>query len=519
MPLRTIGSLWVGEELSWLEQLCLKSFLDHGHNVVLFTYGDVKGIPDGVCQEGANTILPADNIIRHAKTGSPAYHADIFRLHMLKKTDYIWADTDAFCCQPWKPKTKHFHGWISAEKPLVNNGVLGLPKNSKTLAAMLKFTSDEYPIPPWYSPEKQARLQRAKDDGEGVHVSLLPWGVWGPDALTWFLKATGEIKWSQPGHVIYPIPFKKTGMALNARRVEEAHALVREDTLSIHFWGRRFRSIAAKFNGLPPAGCYVEKLLQQHDIDPMQTSHLLTQGSEGSAEDHEELDFTMFSDADVVNIILQRAEIASDASQGIRDWISGNDAPLLKYAQVNRERLLQEGVDVALRECRFFFAATDQIAPKRIADIGCGYAFAGLHLHRRYGSHIVLIDIEAGNDRHFGFEKKHPGYTSLTKAREFLEKNGVPSDQITTINPNQNKVDELGVFDLIISLASCGFHYPVETYETMFSQQINDGGGIVLDIRKGSGGIGKMKQFGTVDVLAKHPKYSTVISQKRRGND
>lgn len=176
MPHPTIGSLWVGAELSWLEQLCLQSFLDHGHPVVLFTYDKVGGVPDGVQIANANDILPADRIISHAKTGSPAYHADVFRLHMLQQTDYIWADTDAFCCQPWRFTGKHFHGWISDDKPLVNNGVLQLPKRSKTLARMLKFTADEYPIPPWYSTEKRADLKARKDAGQGVHVSLLPWG-------------------------------------------------------------------------------------------------------------------------------------------------------------------------------------------------------------------------------------------------------------------------------------------------------------------------------------------------------
>ena len=47
----------------------------------------------------------------------------------------------------------------------------------------------------------------------------------------------------------------------------------------------------------------------------------------------------------------------------------------------------------------------------------------------------------------------------------------------------------------------------------MFRSQVSDGGGIVLDIRKGSGGIGAMKSFGTVEVLAKHGKYSTVLTR------
>ncbi|MCB4456396.1 class I SAM-dependent methyltransferase [Leisingera sp. McT4-56] len=518
MALPAIASLWVGAELSWLEQLCLQSFLDNGHEVVLFTYGEVKGVPDGVQVADANEILPADNIIRHAKTGSPAYHADVFRLHMLRQTDYVWADTDAYCCQPWGIRGKHFHGWISDDKPMVNNGVLRLPKTSRTLKAMLRFTSDEYPIPPWYSAEKQAELQALKDRGEGVHVSLLPWGVWGPDALTWFLQETGEISRSQPGHVIYPVPFKNAGVVLNPNRPVQAARLIRDDTLSIHFWGRRFRNIAAKYGGVPAEGCYVHGLLAKHGIDAEKTRHLLApppQAEPATADpvDPATLDFSVFTDRDVANILLQRSELAS-SGQTIRDWLAGDEQLLLDEARGQREHILHGAVGIAGRECGFFLNSTDSIAPERAADIGCGYAFASLLLHRRYGCSIVLIDIEEGNGRHFGFEGEGAGYSSLKTARAFLEQNGVPSEKITTVNPKTDDTAALGAFDLVISLASCGFHYPVSTYEDLFRSQISGGGGIVLDIRKGSGGIGAMKNFGTVEVLAKHGKYSTVLTRK-----
>lgn len=511
MALPTIGTLWIGPELSWLEQLCLQSFLDHGHEVVLYTYDTVGGVPKGVKIADANDVLPSEKIIRHARTGSPAYHADVFRLHMLKQTDYVWADTDAFCCQPWDiKKGKHFHGWISDKTPQVNNGVLRLPKSSKTLAAMIKFTSDEYPIPPWLSDAKKAELQALKDKGEGMHVSLMPWGVWGPDALTWFLKDTGEIKHSQDKHVIYPVPFAIAGVTLNPDRLNKARDLIKHDTLSIHFWGRRFRNIAAKYDGVPVEGCYVAELCKRHNIDPSKTAHMMQKPK--VVEPITDVDFSMFDDADVANLILQRSEVG-DANQEIRDWMDGDDAPLLQYAQQNRDSVLNEALEVARRECEFFVEATDDPKPKNIADIGCGYGFADLFLYRRYKSGITLIDIEESKDRHFGFSKSGSGYANLEKAQAFLTKNGVPKNKITLVNPNKKKVAGIGKVDLTISLASCGFHYPIATYDKFFSKQISKGGAIVLDIRKGSGGIADMKSFGTVEVLAKHPKYSTVMAR------
>lgn len=274
MGLAKIGTLWVGAEMSWLEQLCLQSFVDHGHEVTLFCYENVANVPKGVRQEPASGFLPGDDILLHTKTGSPAYHADKFRLRMLQGSDLIWVDTDAYCCQPWDlPEDSHFHGWISDDKPMVNNGVLGLPKDSETLRLMLEFTADPYPIPPWFSAKKQADLMALKQDGKGVHVSDLPWGVLGPNALTWFLKESGEIRHAQPGHVLYPVPFARAGIVFNAARRAKADGYIKPDTLSVHFWGRRFRNIAATYGGIPEAGTLVDDLLKQHRIDPAPTAH------------------------------------------------------------------------------------------------------------------------------------------------------------------------------------------------------------------------------------------------------
>ncbi len=224
------------------------------------------------------------------------------------------------------------------------------------------------------------------------------------------------------------------------------------------------------------------------------------------------IDYSMFDDAEVGNIILQRSEVGSVKTE-INNWIAGDDTGLLKYANKHKKHIMQEAMSVACRELGFFLKAADQVNPSRIADIGCGYALADLILYRRYKCDIILIDIEESSNRHFGFQSSGAGYASLAKAREFLMKNGVPKDKIHLVNPNKQDVAKIGKIDLAISLASCGFHYPVETYDTLFENQISSGGGVILDIRKGSGGIKTMKSFGDVTVLKKHPKYSTVYSK------
>lgn len=261
-----IGALWIGGALSFVEQLCLKSFLDAGQHVKLFTYGEVKNIPHGVEVADANEVLTMDSIIRHSRTGSPAPQADRFRYHMLAQNDdLIWADTDAYCVRAFGTDSGHFHGWESEHH--VNNGVLGLPRDSETLRELLEFTSDEYAIPDWLPEAEKDQLRAAREAGTPVSVGDQQWGAWGPRALTWFLHKTGEVRFSLPRAALYPIPFKERRVML--RPGTEAERFITPETLSIHLYGRRIRDrLANEEGGAPHPESLLGRLLTKHGIVP-----------------------------------------------------------------------------------------------------------------------------------------------------------------------------------------------------------------------------------------------------------
>ena len=56
--MEVIQSLWIGTKLSNLEKLSIKSFIDNGHTYHLYTYAEVKNIPEGVIVKDGNEILP-----------------------------------------------------------------------------------------------------------------------------------------------------------------------------------------------------------------------------------------------------------------------------------------------------------------------------------------------------------------------------------------------------------------------------------------------------------------------------
>ena len=98
--LAPIQSLWIGERVSKLEQLCMKSFMAHGHDFHLYAYNDIQSVPQGVIVKDANEIIPEDQI--HAYPAKElAARADWFRWELVAKKGGWWVDMDVVCLKPF----------------------------------------------------------------------------------------------------------------------------------------------------------------------------------------------------------------------------------------------------------------------------------------------------------------------------------------------------------------------------------------------------------------------------------
>jgi glycosyltransferase involved in cell wall biosynthesis len=106
----TIHGLWIGRELSKLEQLTIRSFLRQGHPFNLWVYDELdQELPDGVVLKDAATILPRDRIFLKeepdpgATVGKKSYgpFSDLFRYKLLHDHGGIWVDMDLTCLKPF----------------------------------------------------------------------------------------------------------------------------------------------------------------------------------------------------------------------------------------------------------------------------------------------------------------------------------------------------------------------------------------------------------------------------------
>lgn len=264
--MREVGTLWIGGALSWMEQLCLKSFVDEGQGITLFSYHDIPNVPAGVARRDGRAIIDTDQFLKYERKDSVALFADLFRLHMIRACPgMIWVDTDVYCHRPLAYPQGVVMGFERDDGHYVNNAVLGLPPEHPMLSAMLDFTTDLHPIPRWLHKAARDTYRDAAAAGRPVHVSQQAWGTWGPLMLSHFARKHDLLGQVQPVEAFYPISFPDRQTFFRApRRVASKLSPL---TTALHLWASNKREIGLRHHGLPPEGSYLARLVARHGID------------------------------------------------------------------------------------------------------------------------------------------------------------------------------------------------------------------------------------------------------------
>lgn len=265
--LPTISSLWVGSEMSYIEILCIRSFLDAGHRFRLYTLGPLVNIPEGVEVSDATEILAPPFETGPRLRHHNAVYCDLFRLELLSQRNEVWVDCDAYCLRPFKRKSGYYLGYESSKgKTNVANGVLGLPRSSPALAAARSHSQEKSPVPPFFDDAERERLSRLKSEGYVWGYHNLTWGASGPMLIDHFLQESGEIEMAEEPAVYYPgpRPFRRPLL----RVPPEMNRIETPVTLSVHIFGKTKRFLLNDHDGIPPKGSWLDIALCRHGVDP-----------------------------------------------------------------------------------------------------------------------------------------------------------------------------------------------------------------------------------------------------------
>lgn len=260
--------LWIGTPLSAIEQLCLRSFVNHGYEVHLYTYGEVANVPPGVRLLPAETILPASRIFTYQKgfgRGSYAGFASLFRYHLLHERGGWWFDSDFVSIQAL-PEPADL---LIATSHEGSHGVLA---NNCAL-----YAPPRHPLIAWLRDEAEATLRQATDIG---------YGQIGPSLVQRLVREKSVAKHLAPWWEFSPYPVGQLGQLAPATlsewslgrlrqiryRIWEATrsdfraGYLRQGTRALHlyneFWRSAGRDKNARFHPFAP----IERFKRRHGV-------------------------------------------------------------------------------------------------------------------------------------------------------------------------------------------------------------------------------------------------------------
>jgi Glycosyltransferase sugar-binding region containing DXD motif len=223
-----IQSLWVGPRLSAMEQLCIRSFLHHGHEFHLYTYDDVAETPDGTVIKDGNNIMPKSEI---GKFTHIVNFADTFRYKLVLDKGGWYVDMDMICLRPFDFPPEYV---FLSSRDEVGSAVMKAPANS--------------PIMSWCY--EQARL---------IGKPNMPWEALGR-VLDTAVKRFSLQQFVQPDHAFSFIPW----WCLPADAVKEPALEMPADAFAAHLchetWGRS----GYDPDGQYPKGCLYEQLKERY---------------------------------------------------------------------------------------------------------------------------------------------------------------------------------------------------------------------------------------------------------------
>jgi SAM-dependent methyltransferase len=157
-----------------------------------------------------------------------------------------------------------------------------------------------------------------------------------------------------------------------------------------------------------------------------------------------------------------------------------------------------------------------------VMDIGCGIAALDVFLFERYreqNPEMLLVDrSEVSNEIYFGFRSEAAFYNSLDRAKRTLLANGVPEHRIRLFKaPEDGQLPDVAPLDLVISILSWGFHFPIGTYLDSVCDRLAHNGRVIVDVRRKTDGLERLAaRFSKLSIISEMPKAQRVCAHTLR---
>ena len=151
--------------------------------------------------------------------------------------------------------------------------------------------------------------------------------------------------------------------------------------------------------------------------------------------------------------------------------------------------------------------------PQRILDIGCGLARESEFFQKKYNTELYLLDgdfsetEDRSRDVKFGNVDTFKFYSKIDDLKKSWDERQM---HYTFIDANNISIPREIKFDLVYSILSCGFHYPIDAYTDLIRKHTTKNSTIIMDIRSST--LADISdRIEILDVLTKNKKYCRAV--------
>lgn len=233
MTLPTIVSFWHGP-LSWLEVMCINSFLRQGHPIAVYSFDPIENLPEGAQWRDAAEVLPREKLVFYKGNGTPAVFSDWFRLELLKRSAGVYVDLDVYCLKPINISGEYLFAWETNKS--INNAVLFVAPDAPLLSDLLAVFNQpgKQLLIPYLPPVRKLEVALRRMMGEALPPENMQFGATGPMPLTYYVKERGLADRVLPASTFYPVPYEKIPTLMKSG--SDLTTFVRPETVGIHLW-------------------------------------------------------------------------------------------------------------------------------------------------------------------------------------------------------------------------------------------------------------------------------------------
>lgn len=256
-----VRTFWTGPDLSYYEDLSLRSAVAAGARVLLYTYNKTLNVPDGVELVDAREVFSGPLYQFHHNDGdlSLALHSDLFRYLAIQKFGGWYMDLDIVVMKPSLPDDKIYLAY--QEDDVANAAVMKFPAQSPIMTAAID--------------EAMRLLPEAGISAPGANH-----GIVGPALITRLVSQYAIDHLVRPKGSAYEIHPNEVLMFFDPAQCEMAFERVASSDF-VHLWNDLWRALRIPKHLGPPEGSFLDVLFKRFGIGVPQGARLSADAIEG----------------------------------------------------------------------------------------------------------------------------------------------------------------------------------------------------------------------------------------------